>query len=117
MLLLSKLSPALTRNPALIPFKNADFLTPAVNRLGTIVNTWIQIDAETRRSAYELSKIFAKRLEISKIKKTYDSYQEIKEPIVHLCRSVATNANNFIEAKTSSFSAEAEAAYVTEVFA
>ena len=34
-----------------------------------------------------------------------------------LCRSVATNAKNFIEAKTSSFSAEAKAVYVTVVFA
>ena len=52
-----------------------------------------------------------------KNQKTYDFYQEIKEAIAHLCRSVATNAKNFIEAKTSSFSAEAKAAYVTVVFA
>ena len=43
---------------------------------------WIQIDEETRRCAYELSKIFEKRLEISKIKKHTILTKRLKKPLL-----------------------------------
>ena len=83
MLLLNKTLPCSTEESCTDTPKYSDFLTPAVYRLGTpIVNSWIQIDEETTRSAYELSIIFEKRLEISKIKKQTILTKRLKKPLL-----------------------------------
>ena len=84
MLLLSKLYPALLRNPVLI-LQNMEISShPHLTDLGHRLLTagWIQIDEETQRSAYDLSKIFEKQLEISKIKKHMILTKRLKKPLL-----------------------------------
>ena len=84
MLLLSKLYPALPRNPVLI-LQNMEISShPHLIGSGRRLLTagWIQIDEEMPRSAYELSKIFGRRLEISKIKKHTILTKRLKKPLL-----------------------------------